>query len=820
MSRAIFLKDIEKSIQKKWNKNSYEQNAPDNFDPGNKNKFFVTFPFPYVNGRLHLGHVFTMLKADIMARYYRIKGYNVLFPFGFHGTGIPIPVSAKKIKDEYDNNLIDHTQISIMKKMGINETEISKFVDPKYWLEFFPNISILNDLPLLGCSIDYRRSFVTTDFNPYFDSFVKWQFNILKSKGFLDFGKKMVIYSEKDGQPCSDADRSIGEGVGIKEYLVAPVFLQEGTFMATFHSEAPIDSFVVSNSFECYNCTFIDELMSAAEVYCPEYFYRNYVVQQSDCFILTSIGKNKKTLTRLPLTKWSHASGIYTSNPNLKWQKYYEPESEVISRSGDKCIATQTDQWYIRYDDPEWQKSVYEYVEHDLIFTDPVVKDLMLNAIKNSHPWPFSRTYGLGTKIPFDEKYLIDSLSDSTIYMAFYTISHLITQLPVNDLSDGVWDCIFYGINSGIYDKHPELFNRMRNEFNYWYPLDLRVSGKDLITNHLVMMLFNHMAIFGKNLMPKMVYANGHIMVNGEKMSKSMGNFITLDEAINKYGTNVIRLIISTAGDDSNDGNFNEAEVGNAVLSMYAEILIWNKMDNDKYKFRTGNLEIIDTIQLIKLNKILNHVQSAYRDMRFRDVVKYGFYELQTIRNKYQNPHIEVYKLMQQLELFSMHPIIPYWTQFLSDEYGVPIKMPLINIASDNVCQLEWLDEYFQIIYPKIANKIKKLRKKKIFKCKIIINNSIKKYLDKILEYNTNNKIDRKNLISSFSDPKENKLVIELVTHLDSKDDNTKKLIIGWLQNQYITELSSYLRIVLPEYEFSIVYDDKAHSSLFNPIFE
>ena len=65
----------------------------------------------------------------------------------------------------------------------------------------------------------------------------------------------------------------------------------------------------------------------------------------------------------------------------------------------------------------------------------------------------------------------------------------------------------------------------MRNEFKYWYPVDLRVSGKDLISNHLTMMFFNHMAIFGSELMPRTIFANGHVMINGDKMSKGKGNF-------------------------------------------------------------------------------------------------------------------------------------------------------------------------------------------------------------------------------------------------------------------------------------------------------
>jgi len=190
MSREEFIRKQEQIIQEKWNKSIFQSDAPVLFDPDNKNKFFVTFPFPYMNGRLHLGHVFSLLKADIMARHFLTRGYNVLFPFGFHATGIPISAAANKLKIELESKNSDKKQCSTMIKMGIPETEIPNFIDGKYWIEYFPNMASEIDLPALGCAIDYRRSFITTDLNPYFDSFVRWQFNKLNQKQYLKFGKK------------------------------------------------------------------------------------------------------------------------------------------------------------------------------------------------------------------------------------------------------------------------------------------------------------------------------------------------------------------------------------------------------------------------------------------------------------------------------------------------------------------------------------------------------------------------------------------------------------------------------------------------------
>lgn len=72
-------------------------------------------------------------------------------------------------------------------------------------------------------------------------------------------------------------------------------------------------------------------------------------------------------------------------------------------------------------------------------------------------------------------------------------------------------------------------------EFSFWYPLDLRVSGKDLIKNHLVMALYNHAAVWNgrTDRMPQAFFTNGHVLVDGEKMSKSAGRVHAVHVAYN-----------------------------------------------------------------------------------------------------------------------------------------------------------------------------------------------------------------------------------------------------------------------------------------------
>lgn len=99
-----------------------------------------------------------------------------------------------------------------------------------------------------------------------------------------------------------------------------------------------------------------------------------------------------------------------------------------------------------------------------------------------------------------------------------------------------VWDYIFF--RDAKYPKTTikrDVIEIMKREFNYWYPVDLRVSGKDLVPNHLTYYLYNHTAIWENqpNMWPKGIRANGHLLLNSAKViekKKILIFFIILSE--------------------------------------------------------------------------------------------------------------------------------------------------------------------------------------------------------------------------------------------------------------------------------------------------
>ena len=163
--------------------------------------------------------------------------------------------------------------------------------------------------------------------------------------------------------------------------------------------------------------------------------------------------------------------------------------------------------------------------------------------------------------MPWDEKYLVESLSDSTSYQPFYTIAHLLFKdyygnqigplgISADQITDEVFDYIFQ-LRDDVKDTDIPLtaLQKLRREFEYFYPLDVSISGKDLIPNHLTFFIYTHVALFPKKFWPKGIRANGHLMLNNSKMSKSTGNFMTLEQIVKKFGADAARITLADAGD-------------------------------------------------------------------------------------------------------------------------------------------------------------------------------------------------------------------------------------------------------------------------------
>lgn len=223
--------------------------------------------------------------------------------------------------------------------------------------------------------------------------------------------------------------------------------------------------------------------------------------------------------------------------------------------------------------------------------------------------------------------------------MAFYTVVHLLQGgsfrgekpspigVKAEDMTPEVWDYIFfkdakYPKNSKIKKEGLEL---MKREFNFWYPVDLRVSGKDLIQNHLTFFLYNHCAMWPNESQqhPRSVRCNGHLLLNSAKMSKSEGNFLTLYEAIGKFSADGTRLCLADAGDSIEDANFVESAADAGILRLYTFIEWVKEMISSKLLLRTGPADTFnDKVFICEMNLKTKETDEYYQKMLFKEALR------------------------------------------------------------------------------------------------------------------------------------------------------------------------------------------------------
>ncbi|MFH1448789.1 MAG: leucine--tRNA ligase [Candidatus Micrarchaeota archaeon] len=281
----------------------------------------------------------------------------------------------------------------------------------------------------------------------------------------------------------------------------------------------------------------------------------------------------------------------------------------IYCRCGSFCIVrTVGNQWFIDYGNKRWKDVVKECFGMMSIIPEKT-KAEYLYVIDWLRQKACTRASGLGTIFPFDEEQIIEPLSDSTVYMAFYTIAHLLDRDVA--LSEEDYDYIFLGKGEGN-----AKLDELRKEFSYWYPLDSRHSAGDLVHNHLTFLIFNHVAIFPREKWPKQIVTNGFVLMEGGKMSKSMGNIMPLKDAIGEYGADIVRFCVVSGAELSQDSDFNQA-MADGVASRLR--FMFRKLKNAK---KTGGLSGADRWLLSRLHRRVNRVNSAFSALELRTIAQ------------------------------------------------------------------------------------------------------------------------------------------------------------------------------------------------------
>jgi len=279
------------------------------------------------------------------------------------------------------------------------------------------------------------------------------------------------------------------------------------------------------------------------------------------------------------------------------------------------------DQWFIDYGNPAWKEKVKECFEAMSIIPEKTKPEYYytIDWLKEK---ACTRAQGLGTRFPFDETKMIEALSDSTIYMSFYTISHILKEADWEKIDDAVFDYALLGEGDAqaVADKlgiPKGRVDEMRKEFDYWYPMDSRHSAGDLIHNHLTFLIFNHVAIFPKPKWPRQIVVNGFVLMDGKKMSKSMGNILPLRKAIRKYGADVVRFSVVSGAELSADSDFNRA-MAEGVSSRIRYMM--DLIEKGALKGGEKPLSNIDKWLLSNLHSKIERAEKNFQVLGLREV--------------------------------------------------------------------------------------------------------------------------------------------------------------------------------------------------------
>ena len=300
---------------------------------------------------------------------------------------------------------------------------------------------------------------------------------------------------------------------------------------------------------------------------------------------------------------------------NMATIMYDFAERPVVCRCGNNCVVKiMDDQWFMKYSNPEWKKKTHEVLNRETIIP-PEVKNNFNYYIDWLDDWACSRKVGLGTRLPWDKKWLIEPLTDSTIYMSYYSIARFLKDMNPDDLTPAFFDKVYLNKDSGDIKVAPEIVEEIQNEFNYWYPLDWRLSAKDLVGNHLSFLMFHHSAIFSEDKWPKGTVVFGMGLLEGNKMSSSKGNVILLKDAIEDYTADVVRLFLMASAEPWQDFDWREKEVLGTKrrLEWFREFA--GKVEEIKgSSLDLTNIEKVEltrTIDLWMLSQLNQHIKAS-----------------------------------------------------------------------------------------------------------------------------------------------------------------------------------------------------------------
>ncbi len=608
-------KDIEKKWHEKWKKeNLYRFNAD-----SEKEIFSIDTPPPFTSGTLHMGHIYNHTWIDIVARYKRMRGYEVYFPQGFDCHGLP-------------------TELRVEREMNVKKEDRVLFINKcKEWT----NIAIKRmkkQFEDIGYSADWSYTYKTMD-----DSYKK-----LIQETLIEFYKRGILYRGKHPVLwCPKCETALAKAeVGYIE--------REGNLYY-------ID--LDSNGHKLTIATTRPEMMPACVavfVHPEDKRYEKFVGRKAK---LPIFNREVPILADENVDMKFGTGAVYLctfgDEQDIEWQKKYRlPIIEIIDRKGNltseagkyanlsiedarrMIVEDLIEKGYVRKikrirhsvlshtersscKTPiellplnQWFINVRDYIE-DIIKTAKKMRwypKYMLQRLidwSNSMDWDWiiSRQRVFGTPIPFwiCECGNIISAEDFGLKLPVDPRGDIRTCPKCNGKAVGVKDVCDCWIDSSV---TPLIISKWRvndNFFKNTYPSSLRPQGYEIIRTWAFYTIYRCMILTGKKCFDELLI-NGMVAgPDGRKMSKSLGNVIEPEEPLKKYSADTIRQWAAggSLGDDY-PFSWEECDHSQRFLTKLWNISRFIEMhlkdfkeikNNDKIEFRDIDLWIISKLQ-------------------------------------------------------------------------------------------------------------------------------------------------------------------------------------------------------------------------------
>ncbi|MBQ8671265.1 MAG: valine--tRNA ligase [Alphaproteobacteria bacterium] len=569
LEKSYNPKDFEEKIYAKW------ENDGD-FKPdmrSDRDAFSIVIPPPNVTGVLHIGHALNNTLQDILVRYNRMLGKNVLWQPGTDHAGIATQMVVER-------NLA---------KEGISRHDLGreKFIETVWEWKKQSGGTICRQLRRLGASCDWSRERFTMDDG--LSRAVRKIFVSMYKDGLIYKAKKLVNWDPKFETAVSDLEVIQKETVGKMYYYKYPLEDNPNEFIhiATTRPETMFGDTAVAVSKDNpklknligKNCVIpiinrvipiIDdehadpEKGTGAVKITPAHDFNDFEVGKRHNLPMINILNKDATLNEnTPFAGMSTQEArtkTIEKLTELGFMEKIEDHPMVIpygERSGVVIEPYMTDQWFV--DAPKLAIEAKRAVaDGEMEFVPAVYKKTYFEWMNNIQPWCISRQLWWGHQMPIwygpDDTIFCEETEEEAQAVADKHYGKHVELRRETDVLD-TW------FSSGLWAFSTLGWPDQNEYLEKFYPTSVLVTAFDIIFFWVARMMMMSMYMM-KRVPFKKCYIHGLVRdAHGQKMSKSKGNTVDPMETIEKYGADAMRFFMAAMETQGRDVNLSEARI-------------------------------------------------------------------------------------------------------------------------------------------------------------------------------------------------------------------------------------------------------------------